>query len=166
MPWFGQSSDGNDLRAEIWYRSERPFSNHLQATLTQVDGAHVVEYSKSVAFDAVVLNVEDEVISGDHPYVTSIGVIPKKQRGCVDSVLYIIAKLAKEKGVRPAKFMLTSFMDALLPGGLDNPVVLPVAAPVVHVARDLDGGVRRVADVVVPHRDVVVPGNLRGAIHL
>ena len=50
-----------------------------------------------------------------------------------------------------------------LPGGLDDAIVLPVAASVVHVARDLDGGVGRVADVVVPHRDVVVPGNLWGA---
>ena len=47
-----------------------------------------------------------------------------------------------------------------LPGGLDDPVVFPVAASVVHVARDLDGGVGGVADVVVPHCDVVVPSNL------
>ena len=58
--------------------------------------------------------------------------------------------------------MWTSYKNDILPGWLDDAVVLPVAASVVHVARDLDGGVGRVADVVVPHSDIVVPGNLGG----
>ena len=50
--------------------------------------------------------------------------------------------------------------DEVLSGRFDDPAVLPVTAPVVHVSRDLDGGVGHVLDLVVPHRDVIPAGNL------
>ena len=50
-------------------------------------------------------------------------------------------------------------VDVVLPRRLDDPVVLPVAAPARHVALHVDGREGGVGEVVVPHGHVVVPAD-------